>query len=97
MISWWTGPFIIHDVQSNGVVELLNFKSTQTFKLRENKENMGEKPRPSEISTTNSLCEIAPPYPLCEIAFVTIFQKHALECENFRLHYSPCAKFALVL
>ncbi|RVW30039.1 Pro-Pol polyprotein [Vitis vinifera] len=29
----WTGPFIIHDVQSNGVVELLNFKSTQTFKV----------------------------------------------------------------
>ena len=27
------GPFIIHDVQSNGVVELLNFKSTQTFKV----------------------------------------------------------------
>ncbi|RVW66953.1 hypothetical protein CK203_064764 [Vitis vinifera] len=33
MISWWTGPFIIHDVQSNGVVELLNFKSTRTFKV----------------------------------------------------------------
>ncbi|RVW86275.1 Transposon Ty3-I Gag-Pol polyprotein [Vitis vinifera] len=31
--SRWTGPFIIHDVQSNGVVELLNFKSTQTFKV----------------------------------------------------------------
>ena len=30
--SRWTGPFIIHDVQSNGVVELLNFNSTQTFK-----------------------------------------------------------------
>ncbi|RVW63992.1 putative mitochondrial protein [Vitis vinifera] len=29
----WTGPFIIHDVQSNGVVELLNFKSTRTFKV----------------------------------------------------------------
>nr|CAN72593.1 hypothetical protein VITISV_003576 [Vitis vinifera] len=32
--SRWTGPFIIHDVQSNGVVELLNFKSTRTFKRR---------------------------------------------------------------
>ncbi|KAL6347621.1 hypothetical protein AAG906_026149 [Vitis piasezkii] len=31
--SRWTGPFIIHDVQSNGVVELLNFKSTRTFKV----------------------------------------------------------------
>ncbi|KAL6310961.1 hypothetical protein AAG906_007811 [Vitis piasezkii] len=31
--KWWTGPFIIHDVQSNGVVELLNFKSTRTFKV----------------------------------------------------------------
>ncbi|RVW69243.1 putative mitochondrial protein [Vitis vinifera] len=29
----WTGPFIIHDVQSNGVVELLNFNSTRTFKV----------------------------------------------------------------
>ncbi|RVW92651.1 Retrovirus-related Pol polyprotein from transposon opus [Vitis vinifera] len=26
--SRWTGPFIIHDVQPNGVVELLNFNST---------------------------------------------------------------------
>ncbi|RVW66464.1 hypothetical protein CK203_065767 [Vitis vinifera] len=31
--SRWTGPFIIHDVQSNGVVELLNFNSTRTFKV----------------------------------------------------------------
>ncbi|RVW88188.1 Retrovirus-related Pol polyprotein from transposon 17.6 [Vitis vinifera] len=31
--SRWMGPFIIHDVQSNGVVELLNFKSTRTFKV----------------------------------------------------------------
>ncbi|RVW70476.1 hypothetical protein CK203_058333 [Vitis vinifera] len=31
--SRWTSPFIIHDMQSNGVVELLNFKSTQTFKV----------------------------------------------------------------
>ncbi|RVW22601.1 Pol polyprotein [Vitis vinifera] len=29
----WTGPFIIHDVQSNGVVELLNFNNTRTFKV----------------------------------------------------------------
>ena len=29
----WMGPFIIHDVQSNGVVELLNFNSTRTFKV----------------------------------------------------------------
>ncbi|RVW25900.1 Retrovirus-related Pol polyprotein from transposon 297 [Vitis vinifera] len=32
-IFQWTGPFIIHDVQSNGVVELLNFNSTRTFKV----------------------------------------------------------------
>ncbi|RVW77926.1 putative mitochondrial protein [Vitis vinifera] len=31
--SRWTGPFIIHEVQPNGVVELLNFNSTQTFKV----------------------------------------------------------------
>ncbi|RVW72376.1 Retrovirus-related Pol polyprotein from transposon 17.6 [Vitis vinifera] len=31
--SRWTSPFIIHDVQSNGVVELLNFNSTRTFKV----------------------------------------------------------------
>ncbi|RVW82132.1 Pro-Pol polyprotein [Vitis vinifera] len=31
--SRWTGPFIIHDVQSNGVAELLNFNSTRTFKV----------------------------------------------------------------
>nr|CAN73712.1 hypothetical protein VITISV_028126 [Vitis vinifera] len=31
--SRWTGPFIIHDVQSNGVVELHNFNSTRTFKV----------------------------------------------------------------
>ncbi|RVW87035.1 Retrovirus-related Pol polyprotein from transposon 297 [Vitis vinifera] len=31
--SRWTGPFIIHDVQSNGVVELLNTNSTRTFKV----------------------------------------------------------------
>ncbi|RVW58562.1 hypothetical protein CK203_110878 [Vitis vinifera] len=31
--SRWMGPFIIHDVQSNGVVELLNFNSTRTFKV----------------------------------------------------------------
>ncbi|KAL6332974.1 hypothetical protein AAG906_019989 [Vitis piasezkii] len=31
--SRWTGSFIIHDVQSNGVVELLNFNSTRTFKV----------------------------------------------------------------
>ncbi|RVX09309.1 Gag-Pol polyprotein [Vitis vinifera] len=31
--AWWTGHFIIHDVQSNGVVELLNFKSTRTFRV----------------------------------------------------------------
>ncbi|RVW37865.1 Transposon Tf2-2 polyprotein [Vitis vinifera] len=31
--SRWTGPFIIHNVQSNGVVELLNFNSTRTFKV----------------------------------------------------------------
>ncbi|RVW13026.1 Pro-Pol polyprotein [Vitis vinifera] len=31
--SRWTGPFIIHDVQSNGVVELLNFNGTRNFKV----------------------------------------------------------------
>ncbi|RVW81571.1 Transposon Tf2-12 polyprotein [Vitis vinifera] len=31
--SRWTVPFIIHDVQSNGVVEPLNFNSTRTFKV----------------------------------------------------------------
>ena len=31
--SRWTGPFIIHEVQPNGVVELLNFNSTRTFKV----------------------------------------------------------------
>ena len=35
--SRWTGPFTIHDMQSNGVVELLNFKSTQTFKVNGNR------------------------------------------------------------
>ncbi|RVW64078.1 Retrovirus-related Pol polyprotein from transposon 17.6 [Vitis vinifera] len=35
--SRWTGPFIIHDVQPNGVVELLNFKSTRTFKVNEHR------------------------------------------------------------
>ncbi|RVW66616.1 hypothetical protein CK203_065448 [Vitis vinifera] len=30
--SRWTGPFIIHESAINGVVELLNFKSTRTFK-----------------------------------------------------------------
>ncbi|KAL6347120.1 hypothetical protein AAG906_012701 [Vitis piasezkii] len=33
ILPLWTGPFIIHDVQSNGVVELLNFNSTRTFKV----------------------------------------------------------------
>ncbi|RVW12802.1 hypothetical protein CK203_110400 [Vitis vinifera] len=114
MISWWMGPFIIHDMQSNGVVELLNFKSTRTFKVgslknetRFTRENRGEKPRHGKIRTTQfSGANFAPPTPLCEITFVSIFQSmlsHALclgepqECENFALHYSPYEKFALVL
>ena len=31
--SRWIGPFIIHQVHLNGVVELLNSKSTYTFKV----------------------------------------------------------------
>ena len=31
--SRWIGPFIIHQVHSNGVVELLNFNSTSSFKV----------------------------------------------------------------
>ncbi|RVW13136.1 Retrovirus-related Pol polyprotein from transposon 17.6 [Vitis vinifera] len=31
--SRWIGPFIIHQVHSNGVVELLNSNSTNTFKV----------------------------------------------------------------
>ncbi|RVW18739.1 hypothetical protein CK203_098118 [Vitis vinifera] len=31
--SWWIGPFIIHQVHLNGVVELLNSNSTDTFKV----------------------------------------------------------------
>ncbi|RVW62057.1 hypothetical protein CK203_064888 [Vitis vinifera] len=31
--SKWIGPFIIHQVHLNGVVELLNSKSTNTFKV----------------------------------------------------------------
>ena len=31
--SRWTGPFIIHQVHLNGVVELLNSNSTDTFKV----------------------------------------------------------------
>ncbi|RVW12401.1 Retrovirus-related Pol polyprotein from transposon 17.6 [Vitis vinifera] len=31
--SRWIGPFIIHQVHSNGVVELLNSNSTDTFKV----------------------------------------------------------------
>ncbi|KAL6340780.1 hypothetical protein AAG906_030835 [Vitis piasezkii] len=31
--SRWIGPFIIHQVHLNGVVELLNSKSTNTFKV----------------------------------------------------------------
>ncbi|RVX11288.1 hypothetical protein CK203_019603 [Vitis vinifera] len=33
MISWWIGPFTIHQVYSNGVVELLNSNSTGSFKV----------------------------------------------------------------
>ena len=31
--SRWIGPFIIHQVHFNGVVELLNSNSTDTFKV----------------------------------------------------------------
>ena len=31
--SRWIGPFIIHQVHPNGVVELLNSKSTDIFKV----------------------------------------------------------------
>ncbi|KAL6310927.1 hypothetical protein AAG906_041227 [Vitis piasezkii] len=31
--SRWIGPFIIHQVHSNGVVELLNSNITDTFKV----------------------------------------------------------------
>ena len=31
--SRWIGPFIIHQVYPNGVVELLNSNSTDTFKV----------------------------------------------------------------
>ena len=31
--SRWIGPFIIHKVHLNGVVELLNSKSADTFKV----------------------------------------------------------------
>ena len=31
--SRWTGPFIIHEVQPNGVVEVFNSKGNQTFKV----------------------------------------------------------------
>ena len=31
--SWWIGPFSIHQVHSNEVVELLNSNSTDTFKV----------------------------------------------------------------
>ena len=31
--SRWIGPFIIHQVQLNGVVELQNSNSTDTFKV----------------------------------------------------------------
>ena len=31
--SWWIDPFIIHQVHLNGVVELLNSNSTDTFKV----------------------------------------------------------------
>ncbi|KAL6313464.1 hypothetical protein AAG906_004427 [Vitis piasezkii] len=33
MISWWTGPFIIHEVHPNGVVEVFNPTGNQTFKV----------------------------------------------------------------
>ena len=32
--SRWIGPFIIHQVHFNGVVELLNSNSTNTFKVK---------------------------------------------------------------
>ncbi|RVW81143.1 hypothetical protein CK203_044735 [Vitis vinifera] len=31
--AWWTGPFIIHEVHPNGVVEVFNPKGNQTFKV----------------------------------------------------------------
>ena len=31
--SRWIGPFTIHQVHSNGIVELLNFNSTGSFKV----------------------------------------------------------------
>ena len=31
--SRWIGPFTIHQVHSNGIVELLNFNSTRSFKV----------------------------------------------------------------
>ncbi|KAL6312869.1 hypothetical protein AAG906_041041 [Vitis piasezkii] len=113
MIIRWTGPFIIHDVQSNGVVELLNFKALELSKMK-TRENRGEKPRHSKIRTTQfSGANFAPPYPFVRNHFCEHFPKacsrslpkisHALclgepqECENFALHYSSCAKFALVL
>ncbi|RVW33554.1 hypothetical protein CK203_095919 [Vitis vinifera] len=33
MISWWTGPFVIHEVQPNGVVQVFNPTGNQTFKV----------------------------------------------------------------
>ncbi|RVW18534.1 hypothetical protein CK203_101336 [Vitis vinifera] len=33
MINWWMGPFLIHEVHPNGVVEVFNPKGNQTFKV----------------------------------------------------------------
>ncbi|RVW62656.1 Transposon Ty3-I Gag-Pol polyprotein [Vitis vinifera] len=78
--SRWTGPFIIHEVQPNGVVELLNFNSTRTFKeglknevLVKTRENRGEKTRLSKIRTPLVECE--PCANLVRIRFLRQFSK----------------------
>ena len=53
--SRWIGPFIIHQVYPNGVVELLNSNGTETFKVNDHRLKPFMEPFKSEKEETNLL------------------------------------------
>ncbi|RVX05623.1 hypothetical protein CK203_027294 [Vitis vinifera] len=93
--SRWTGPFIIHEVQPNGVVELLNFNSTRTFKEGLKNEVLVKKGKTGE-KRQDSAKQFRTPLTLCEFAFAPLFKNCMLSvpCANFtgmRTLCEPCA------
>ncbi|RVW34235.1 Gag-Pol polyprotein [Vitis vinifera] len=92
--SRWIGPFIIHRVYSNGVVELLNSNGKDSFrveeisrKLKEKKIGKKSEQKQSKNRGKTELCEISrlnKASAKSALCCKTIPQHFGVLCENFR-------------